>query len=124
MPSTVCRSEWHTPLAAIRTSTSPARGGSTAISRSSSGAPPRVITAAGADSGLLVDRDMRRAVRRERLAPPAAPAVLQPHPRQARHQIELRRPRVPHLDRIRLDPAVGEVVVAAAQPLGDDVVDA
>ena len=76
-----------------------------------------------ARSGLHVDRHVRRAQRGERLAPPPAPAALEPHPRQARHQVELGGPGVAHLDRAGLDPAVDEVVVLAAQPLGDDVVD-
>ncbi len=43
--------------------------------------------------------------------------------RQGGHEVELGGPRVAHLDRARLDAAVDEVVVLAAQPLGDDVVD-
>ena len=39
IPSAVCRSEWHTPLAASRTSTSPACGGSSSTSSTTSGAP-------------------------------------------------------------------------------------
>ena len=73
--------------------------------------------------GLRVDRHVRGAEPRERLAPPAAVAALEPHPGQARHQVQLGGPRVPHLDRARLDPAVGEVVVLAAQPLRGRVVD-
>ena len=62
----------------------------------------------------FVDRHVRRAERRERLALPARPAVLEPHPGQARHQVQLGGPRVPHLHGTRLDPAVDEGVVLAS----------
>src|SRR4051794_39516052 len=57
--------------------------------------------AAGPDSGLQVHRNMRGTERRERLSAPAAPAVLEPHPGEARHEVELGWPRVAHLDRAR-----------------------
>ena len=41
----------------------------------------------------------------------------QSQPGEARHQVELGRPGVAELDRIRLDSAVGEDVVLRAEPL-------
>ena len=52
---------------------------------------------------LLVDRDVRAAEARERLALPAGPAVLKRQPGDARHQVELGGPGVAELDGIRLD---------------------
>ncbi len=47
VPFCIDRSEWHTPEAAIRTSTSPAWGASTSTSvRTSSGCPTATSTAA------------------------------------------------------------------------------
>jgi len=46
VPSIALRSEWHTPPARSRTSTSPARGGANSISATSSGAPTCSRTAA------------------------------------------------------------------------------
>ena len=63
------------------------------------------------------------AERRERLAAPARPPVLEPHAGQASHQVELRGPHVAHLDRVRHDVAVLELVVPAAEVLRDRVVD-
>ncbi len=45
-PSTTCRSLWHTPQAAMRTSTSPAFGGARSTSRTSTGRPGSHSTAA------------------------------------------------------------------------------
>src|SRR5215831_19623874 len=38
-PSAACRQEWQTPLAVMRTATSPARGGSSSSSSTTSGLP-------------------------------------------------------------------------------------
>ena len=57
-----------------------------------------------AGSGLHVHRHVRGAESCERLAVPAGPPVLEPHPRQARHEVQLGGPCVPHLDRARPDP--------------------
>src|SRR2546430_13539177 len=45
-------------------------------------------------SALLPDRDVLAALTRERLAVPAAPALMQRHPGQPRHQVELGGPDV------------------------------
>src|SRR5215203_4492048 len=53
----------------------------------------------------------------ERLAFPAAPAVLQAQPRDARHQIELARPGVPGHDRLQTHPLAGHNHVAFVEAL-------
>src|SRR5215216_980508 len=53
----------------------------------------------------------------ERLLFPAAPAVLQAQPRDARHQIELARPRVPCHDRRDTHPGAGQHHVALVEAL-------
>src|SRR6266536_3177141 len=79
------------------------------------------------DSGLLlrlrVDRDVRAAEARERLALPAGPAALQGQPGNAGHRVELSRPGVSELDGKRLDSVLGKDVVLGAESLRDYVVD-
>src|ERR1700722_14084340 len=65
---------------------------------------------------------MRGALARERLASPTAPAFAQLHPGEARHQIELGRPRVAERDRPDLEPAVDHRVVVGDLALRHDVV--
>jgi hypothetical protein len=48
--------------------------------------------------------------------------VFEPHPGEPRHHVELGRPRVAEFDGEGLEPAVDDVEVLAAEPLGDDVV--
>src|SRR6266496_2144073 len=54
------------------------------------------------ESWLLVHGHVRAAETRERLAPPPGPAVPQGHSCEARHEVELGRPRVAKLDGKRL----------------------
>src|SRR5919197_522506 len=55
IPSTTCRSEWQTPLAAIRTATSPGPGGSTSTFSTRSGSPISNRIAAPTGLPYLVD---------------------------------------------------------------------
>ena len=75
---------------------------------------------------LLPDGDVLAAVTRERLAPPAAPALAQRHPGELRHQVELGRPHVPERHRrgstrpstsskwCEIEPLVRDVVLVDA----------
>src|SRR5204863_5464314 len=71
---------------------------------------------------LLPDRDVLRALARERLALPAAPAFAEAHPCQLRHQVELRRPDVAERNRPPLELPIRSRVVVRDQALVDDVV--
>src|SRR6266699_2750817 len=71
---------------------------------------------------LLVDRDVRAAEARDRLALPAGPATLQGQPGDAGNQIELCGPSVWELDGICLDSVLGKDVVLGTESLRDHVV--
>src|SRR6185503_20980134 len=75
-------------------------------------------------TGALVDRYVSAARGPEGLAAPAAPPLAQAQAGQARHQIELRRPRVADVDRVQLRAAVGDDDLVRVHLLGDGVVDA
>src|SRR5205807_7321094 len=73
-------------------------------------------------AGLLPDADELRALAREGLALPTAPALAQPHAGEPRHQVELRRPHVAERDRELPEPPVNLAVVMRGQTLVRDVV--
>ena len=66
---------------------------------------------------------MLRTFGRERLALPTAPALLEPQPRQASHQIQLRRPHIAPLYRVQSNSLFGQHDVLAGDPLPDGIVD-
>src|SRR5262245_22907221 len=78
--------------------------------------------------GRFPDADEPVALARERLSPPAAPALAPPHARELCHQVELRRPHVAERDRpwperpitlgvvVRDQALVGDVVLVEAEP--------
>src|SRR4051795_1055383 len=76
----------------------------------------------GSAGSLLPDGDVLRALARERLPVPAAPALAQPHPGHARHQVELLRPDVAERRRAEAPVAVNEREVMRDEPLALDVV--
>ena len=63
-----------------------------------------------------------RAVARERLPVPAAPALAQAHPGQLRHEVELRGPGVAERNREALEPSVDDPEVMGREALRRDVV--
>src|SRR5437870_856304 len=66
---------------------------------------------------LFPDRHVLAALAGERLPPPSAPPLAEPHPRQLRHQVQLRGPDVPERDRGVLAPAVDDLDVVGAHRL-------
>src|SRR5215207_8213430 len=65
---------------------------------------------------------MLRAVAREGLPPPAAPALAQPHPAELRHEVELGRPRVAERHRDAVEASVDDPKVVGNEALVRDVV--
>ena len=90
--------------------------------------PPNVTRRAGAEcipsrqDGLLPDRDVLAALARERLAPPAAPALPEAEAGHLRHEVELGRPDVAERPRAVVDPTVDDREVVRDQALVRDVV--
>ena len=67
--------------------------------------------------GCLVHRDVRLAAGRERGSGPVRPAILQPQPRDARHQVQLRRPGVAELYGEHLDARLPDEQMARVYAL-------
>src|ERR671927_206090 len=89
------------------------------VSRPSLFVAPLIVIGSGR---ALVDGDVLLAPGVEGAAPPVGPARAQRQAREARHQVQLRGPRVAHLDGEDADAALVEDDVAAAELLPDGVV--
>src|SRR5262245_47985868 len=72
-------------------------------------------------SGPAPDGYMAGALARERLATPAAPALHERHPREARHQVELGRPHVAEGDRVGSPDPPDQLMVVGYEALPGDV---
>src|SRR5262245_25738185 len=77
----------------------------------------------GLAGGLLPDRHVLAAFAGERLPPPPAPPLTQPHPRELGHQVKLGRPHVPERETGVLAATALDLDVVRAHRLRGGVVD-